>query len=70
VFWLHHANVDRIWWAWQRGATPLRPYLPASPSGPIGQRSNDRLVGLLRSDWTPNLVQDIGNTTNLGYEYV
>jgi len=70
LFWLHHANVDRIWWAWQRGATPLRPYLPASPSGPIGQRSNDRLVGLLRSDWTPNLVQDIGNTTNLGYEYV
>ena len=71
VFWLHHCNVDRIWWQWQNAAGPLRPYLPpASAVGPIGQRAGDTMSGHLKADWTPNSVQDIQNTTTLGYQYL
>lgn len=70
VFWLHHANIDRIWWLWQNATTPRRPYLPVHPDGPVGHRSDDFMIGLLRPDWTPTSVQDIGDPANLGYQYL
>lgn len=70
VFWLHHGNIDRIWWLWQSTTTPRRPYAPISPSGPVGQRSDDTMVSLLRADWTPATVQDIQDTARLGYQYI
>lgn len=68
VFWLHHCNVDRLWWAWQTKTSPLRPYAPISPAGGLGQRSDDQLKSLLGT-WTPALVQDITNSSVLGYSY-
>lgn len=69
VFWLHHCNVDRLWWSWQTRSTPLRPYAPISPDGPIGQRSGDQLTGLLGTSWTAAAVQDIRNAATLGYSF-
>jgi tyrosinase len=79
VFWLHHANVDRLWWNWQCLSTPLRPYAPTNASAGTsyaGQRADDRMTALLWSGWTPNLVQDIAavqdqqTTTSPGYQYL
>ncbi|MET0863293.1 MAG: tyrosinase family protein [Nakamurella sp.] len=70
VFWLHHANIDLIWWKWQNVTAPRRRYAPLSPDGPIGQRSGDSLGFLLRTDWTPALVDDIRDSSVLGYQYI
>ncbi|GGL91376.1 tyrosinase family protein [Nakamurella endophytica] len=71
VFWIHHANVDRIWYRWQQGGgTTLRPYAPISPTGPVGQRSGDTMKFLLSSAWTPAKVQNPHDTTTLGYDYL
>lgn len=70
VFWLHHANVDLLWWKWQNMSTPRRPYAPVFPAGPVGHRSTDPLTWLLQSTWTPDAVEDIKNTATLGYQYL
>ena len=33
IFWLHHANVDRLWSAWMKGANRILP-APGSTWGP------------------------------------
>jgi tyrosinase len=79
VFWLHHANVDRLWWNWQSAATPLRPYAPTNASATnsyVGQRADDAMTSLLWAGWTPNGVQDIAKlsdpqtATDPGYRYL
>jgi Common central domain of tyrosinase/IPT/TIG domain len=64
VFWLHHANVDRIWANWQRKWYKVQDYLPVS-GGPTGHNLNDPM-----SPWggtsTPKSVLDI---FALGYWY-
>lgn len=69
IFWLHHANVDRLWWAWQNSSTPMRDYHPLSGSSPVGQRVTDTMKFLESSTWTPQQVLNISNTTRLGYSY-
>jgi tyrosinase len=27
VFWMHHCNIDRLWWDWQQGRTGQNPNL-------------------------------------------
>jgi tyrosinase len=39
IFWLHHANIDRIWTEWQR-RYPDQPYAPVS-GGPQGHNLDD-----------------------------
>jgi len=57
VFWMHHANLDRLWWAWY--------------NSPQGNHQNPPLVGsdAVMDPWTytePD-IRDIGS---LGYIYV
>ena len=69
VFWLNHANVDRLWWSWQNATSPMRPYHPTSASGPVGQRVTDTMKFLTSTTWTPQKVLTITDTSTLGYNY-
>jgi tyrosinase len=65
VFFLHHANIDRIWNAWLRRHGPN--YLPVS-GGPVGHNLNDPMwpyshIGI---EATPAMMLD---STALGYVY-
>ncbi len=64
IFFLLHANIDRIWWQWeqQRGITN---YQPVS-GGPTGHNVNDTLRFLLRTPTSANVL-DIQN--DMGYTY-
>lgn len=57
VFWLHHANLDRLWWVWYQS--------------PQGNHQNPALIGsdALLDPWsyTEPDTRDIGS---LGYAYV
>lgn len=54
LFWLHHANIDRIWSKWQQNHSNLNPSL----SG------NDAIM----DPWTYSEVE-LRKTTDLGYSY-
>ncbi|MCK9900278.1 tyrosinase family protein [Frankia sp. Cpl3] len=64
IFWLHHANIDRIWSVWQANGHATD-YLPVS-GGPSGHNLNDPMVGLATSGVTPASVLDIAA---LDYSY-
>ncbi len=54
VFWLHHANLDRLWWVWYNSAA--------------GNHQNPVIPGLI-SPWTYTEAHT-RNITSLGYRYV
>ncbi len=64
VFWLHHANVDRLWAKWQAD-NPTQGYLPAS-SGPTGHNLNEPMIDLSAPGITPASVLDY---KAMGYDY-
>jgi tyrosinase len=57
VFWLHHANLDRLWWGWY--------------NSPQGNHENPPLSGsdAVMDPWSYTEA-DIRNIATLGYEYV
>jgi tyrosinase len=55
IFWLHHANIDRIWANWQR-RYPDQPYQPVT-GGPQGHNLNDPM-NPWRGSTTPASVLD------------
>ena len=65
VFWLHHANIDRIWNAWidRHG----QQYLPAS-GGPIGHNLDDPMWPFTHLGLTVT-PGDVLDTAALGYRY-
>lgn len=64
IFFLVHANIDRIWWNWQQ-MRGIRLYQPVS-GGPLGHNLNDTMRFLLRTP-SPANVLDIQN--DMGYTY-
>ncbi|QNP63355.1 tyrosinase family protein [Streptomyces genisteinicus] len=62
VFWLHHANIDRLWAQWQR-EHPTETYRPQS-GGPPGQN-----VGDLMPPWSSVRVSAVLDHRSLGYVY-
>jgi tyrosinase len=56
LFWMHHANIDRLWSVWQ--------------TSPQGTGKNPPLSGAAAvMDPYPNTEADTRNTTGLGYTY-
>jgi tyrosinase len=57
VFWLHHANLDRLWWVWY--------------NSPQGNHQNPPLTGMdaVMDPWTYTEA-DVRSITALGYTYV
>ena len=56
IFWMHHANIDRLWWVWQ--------------TSPQGAGKNPILSGAaaVMDPW-PNTEPDTRDITALGYKY-
>ncbi|HYK43735.1 MAG TPA: tyrosinase family protein [Parafilimonas sp.] len=54
VFWLHHANLDRLWWMWYNSAA--------------GNHQNPAIAGTI-NPWTYT-EPDTRNIITLGYNYV
>jgi len=58
IFWMHHANIDRLWWEWQQGHAGENPNLSGTgSSSPVMDPWS----------YTEPQTRDI---TALGYEYV
>nr|WP_281372845.1 tyrosinase family protein [Kineococcus aurantiacus] len=64
VFWLHHCNIDRIWWSWQSRYGVTTKYQPAS-GGPVGHNRNDVMQQLI----TPRPIAEVLDIRTLGYKY-
>ncbi len=56
VFWLHHANLDRLWWVWYNNAA-------------TGDHQNPVLADPVMHPWTYTEPQT-RSITALGYKYV
>jgi len=66
VFWIHHANIDRIWSGWMNRHG--RVYLPEN-NGPMGSNLNDVMEPFsIRTDGK-NTPKSMLNETDLGYKY-
>jgi tyrosinase len=71
VFFLHHCNIDRLWWMWQSVHPGSSPYLPVTGAA-AGHNLNDSLIFALGGfapfpgTFTPASVID---NLALGYTY-
>ncbi|MEX6506697.1 tyrosinase family protein [Jiella sp. M17.18] len=69
IFWLHHANIDRLWASWRRDPQHVDPNSPNWVDGParIGERAFSMpMPGGETYDYTPGEMSDLAA---LGYDY-
>ena len=62
IFFLHHANIDRLWAEWQ-ATHPAKTYEPKS--GYAGNNADSAMAPF--GDMRPQQVEDV---SDLGYRYV
>ena len=68
IFWLHHANIDRLWEVWRhRDPRNKNPTDPDWLNGPTRRRAF-ALFGADEKD-RPSNPKDVLSTTALGYDY-
>ena len=72
VFWLHHANIDRLWADWQleenHWSLDHRGYLPVN-TGPNGINVNDPMLPWSNAGVTPATVANFYSIDAIGYKY-
>jgi tyrosinase len=69
VFWLHHANIDRLWGDWQRQHPDQAPYLP-SAGGPTGHNLGDDMIFHAPAPWAgATKPSDVLQNTTIGVRY-
>lgn len=66
VFWIHHANIDRIWAAWMKRHG--RSYLPIN-GGPMGHNLNDVMEPFSFRTDGKNTPASVLNESSLNFEY-
>ena len=58
MFYLNHANVDRIWESWMVAGDRTYEPAPGEQGAPSGHRLDDAMVALLGDPMTPRQVLD------------
>lgn len=66
VFWIHHANIDRLWSAWMKRHG--RTYVPVS-GGPMGANINDVMAPFSFKTDGKNTPGSVTDESVLGYQY-
>ncbi len=71
VFWMHHANVDRLWETYARDLGHGYPFEDGTPAGPAHDSWSSQVFRFLRPDgrvfeWTAPMVVDLAS---LDYRY-
>jgi hypothetical protein len=71
VFFLHHCNIDRLWWMWQKAHAGDAPYLPVSGAA-MGHNLDDSMIfnmggtAPFPGTFAPS---DVIDNLSLGYTY-
>lgn len=69
IFWLHHANIDRLWTVWVKN-NPGKMPSATDPNGNYWLNFTPQGFDTVRSPGQPVLkVKNVLNTTQLGYRY-
>jgi len=74
VFWMHHANVDRLWETYARDIKHGYPFADGTPAGPAKDSWSNQPFQFLRPDgkvftWKAPMVTDIAKL-NYSYESI
>jgi tyrosinase len=64
IFWMHHANTDRLWALWQYRHAGQNPNLPPNAMDDENQPAN------VMDPWTGSTEANTRDTIGLGYTYI
>lgn len=69
IFWLHHANIDRLWASWNAGSTHLDPSQSSWLLGPASTGEREFCAPMPDGSTFVYTPREMMNTNDLGYEY-